>query len=121
MAIRKKIEFKTGNRAMISLTEDVNKIVAESQVESGVCLVYTPHTTGGITITSFWDPNGLEDIQDEICRLIPSGRRVASFFLRPFRSSAEQWAQPIGRDPGNAGGENIESYPALPRCRSCTS
>ncbi len=72
MAIRKKIEFKTGNRAMISLTEDVNKIVAESQVESGVCLVYTPHTTGGITITSFWDPNGLEDIQDEICRLIPT-------------------------------------------------
>ena len=24
------------------------------------------------TITSFWDPNGLEDIQDEICRLIPT-------------------------------------------------
>lgn len=31
-----------------------------------------PHTTAALTITSFWDPNGFEDLQDEICRLVPT-------------------------------------------------
>lgn len=72
MGIRRNIEFNTENRTMISLTDNINNIIEESEIESGVCFVYTPHTTAGLTITSFWDPNGLEDIQDEICRLIPT-------------------------------------------------
>ena len=72
MGTRKSIELNTENRTMVSLTEEINKIVEESQVKSGVCLIYTPHTTAGLTITSYWDPRGLEDIQDEICRLIPT-------------------------------------------------
>lgn len=35
-------------------------------------MICIPHTTAGLTITSFWDPNGFLDLQDEICRLIPT-------------------------------------------------
>lgn len=70
-----KIEnFKIESREndVIKLTDDVKAFVAESGITEGQCIVFTPHTTAGLTITSFWDPRGFEDIQDEICRLIPT-------------------------------------------------
>lgn len=41
-------------------------------MQEGICVVTIPHTTAALTITSFWDPNGFEDLQEEICRLIPT-------------------------------------------------
>ena len=57
---------------MFDITQDVKYFAESSGVQSGLCVVFTPHTTAALTITSFWDPNGFEDLQDEICRLIPT-------------------------------------------------
>lgn len=57
---------------MFDITQDVKDFAESSGVQSGLCVVFTPHTTAALTITSFWDPNGFEDLQDEICRLIPT-------------------------------------------------
>ena len=55
---------------------DINAVVRDavlaSQVEEGLCLVFVPHTTAGLSITSFWDPKGLEDIHDDLNRLVPT-------------------------------------------------
>jgi secondary thiamine-phosphate synthase enzyme len=50
----------------------VRDAVLASQVEEGLCLVFVPHTTAGLSITSFWDPKGLEDIHDDLNRLVPT-------------------------------------------------
>ena len=69
----KKISLKTESaHSVVTLTDEVKKIVKESGVEEGLCIVYTPHTTAALTVTSFWDPKGFEDIQDEIRKLIPT-------------------------------------------------
>ena len=60
--------LETKPNDVINLTDDIKQFVAES----GECIVFNPHTTAGLTITSFWDPAGFEDLQDEICRLIPT-------------------------------------------------
>ncbi|MDR2403398.1 MAG: secondary thiamine-phosphate synthase enzyme YjbQ [Spirochaetaceae bacterium] len=65
-------ELQTKQNDFISLTDTVKKTVEESGVRDGLCVVYTPHTTAGLTITSFWDPKGFEDIMDEANRLIPT-------------------------------------------------
>jgi len=65
-------KLKTKHNDVVSLTEDIKKFVQESGVTSGSCIIYTPHTTAGLTVTSFWDPRGFEDLQDEICRIIPT-------------------------------------------------
>jgi secondary thiamine-phosphate synthase enzyme len=65
-------ELQTKHDDFIPLTETIKKTVGESGVSSGLCVVYTPHTTAGLTITSFWDPKGFEDIMDETNRLIPT-------------------------------------------------
>ena len=71
--------LETKPNDVINLTDDIKQFVAESGIQSGECIVFNPHTTAGLTITSFWDPAGFEDLQDEICRLIPP---------RPFPKAA---------------------------------
>ena len=64
--------LNTEYRDMVSLSDEVKSAVEKSGIKSGICVVYTPHTTAGLTVTSFWDPKGFEDLQDEVCRLIPT-------------------------------------------------
>ncbi len=66
--------IETNEHDVVSLTDQVKESVEMSGgVKSGLCVVYTPHTTAGLTVTSFWDPKGgFEDIQDEIRRLVPT-------------------------------------------------
>lgn len=65
-------KLETKFRGYTELTADIKATVAESGVQEGLCVVHCPHTTAGLTITSFWDLNGLEDLQDEVCRLVPT-------------------------------------------------
>lgn len=54
------------------MTESIKEYVEQTGIQEGQCVVFTPHTTAALTITSFWDPRGFEDIMDEIDRLIPT-------------------------------------------------
>jgi len=55
----------------IDLTENVQKIVSEEKIKTGVCLVYVPHTTAAITINENYDPDVKEDILAFIQKLVP--------------------------------------------------
>lgn len=68
----KNIKIQTNDRDVVSLTDEVKAYIEGSGVQEGICLVTIPHTTAALTVTSFWDPNGFLDLQDEICRLIPT-------------------------------------------------
>ncbi len=62
----------TCHNSVHDITEQVKQAVADSGIQSGCCIVFVPHTTAALTITSFWDPAGFEDIQDAIDRLVPT-------------------------------------------------
>jgi secondary thiamine-phosphate synthase enzyme len=49
----------------------VKSVVTESGVQDGVCHVYVPHTTAGITINENADPSVREDILMELNKTIP--------------------------------------------------
>lgn len=65
------ISFNSEYMCVREITQDVKDIVAKSGVKSGLCVVFNPHTTASVGITSFWDKRGHEDIQDEFDRLFP--------------------------------------------------
>lgn len=67
-----KFKIETKERDVVALTSDIRAFVENSGIQEGTCIVCKPHTTAALTITSFWDPNGFLDLQDEICRLIPT-------------------------------------------------
>ncbi len=53
----------------IEITSIVAKYV--KNVKSGVAIIYVPHTTAGITINEAFDPSVVEDMLNELTRLIP--------------------------------------------------
>ena len=68
----KNINVKTRSRTeFVNITSDVQKIVKESGVQSGICYVYVPHTTAGITINEGADPSVVRDMQVFFNNLVP--------------------------------------------------
>ena len=63
----------TAKRQMIDLTARVAAIVAETQVDEGLCNVYVMHATAAIVINENDDPNVCVDVLDLLDRLIPAG------------------------------------------------
>ena len=61
---RSRIEF-------IDITSMVQDVVQEAGVKKGLCHLYVPHTTAGITINEGADPSVQRDIQNALSRLIP--------------------------------------------------
>ena len=62
----------THNRTeMVDITSDVQKVVQESKQQEGLCCVFIPHTTAGITINENADPSVQEDILHELNKVIP--------------------------------------------------
>jgi secondary thiamine-phosphate synthase enzyme len=67
-----KLELATSGNGAIEITAWLREVVAASGIDTGVCVVHVPHTTAGLSITSYADPLGHEDIHDDINRLIPT-------------------------------------------------
>ena len=66
------ISVKTGSRnEMKDITSSIQKEVSKSGVQDGVCLVYVPHTTAGITINEGADPSVCLDILTSLSKLVP--------------------------------------------------
>ena len=69
----KEIKIKSTQRHdWINVLDEVKRIVAESGVKEGMCLVYNPHSTAGLFVNSYLDPKTPEDILEEWDRLIPT-------------------------------------------------
>ena len=63
---------KTGQLcAMVDITNEVKNKVRESGVKNGICIVFVPHTTAGITINENSDPDVIRDFLMEIGKIIP--------------------------------------------------
>lgn len=68
----KYINVKSRSRTeFIDITGKVQELIKEAGAEGGVCYIYTPHTTAGITINEGADPSVQQDIQNTLNRLIP--------------------------------------------------
>ena len=68
----KYINVKSKSRVeFIDVTGMVQETVKEAGVQDGICYLYVPHTTAGITINEGADPSVQRDIQNTLSRLIP--------------------------------------------------
>lgn len=66
------IKIKTHKQAeMINITSEVNAVVKKSGIQTGVCIVFIPHTTAGVTINENADPAVIRDILMETNKIVP--------------------------------------------------
>jgi secondary thiamine-phosphate synthase enzyme len=61
----------TSRTQLLNVTAAVAKLVKDSGVHSGLCHIYVPHTTAGITINEGDDPAVATDIAAALDRLVP--------------------------------------------------
>lgn len=68
----KTIDISTFSRSqLVDITAQVQKAVSESGVKDGLCYLWVPHTTAGITINENADPTVSCDILMELEKRIP--------------------------------------------------
>ena len=68
----KNINIKTKTRTeFVDITSDVQNAIDESEMKNGVCYIYVPHTTAGVTINEGADPSVARDIQVMLSHLVP--------------------------------------------------
>ena len=68
-----RLDVKTSKwQEAVLITDEIRKIIKESQIKDGVCYLNIPHSTAGITVNSYLDPDTSNDMNFEINRLIPT-------------------------------------------------
>ncbi|MGD8836850.1 MAG: secondary thiamine-phosphate synthase enzyme YjbQ [Desulfobacteraceae bacterium] len=68
----KTITLKTGSRTeMIDITAEIRSIIKAENFSNGICMLYVPHTTAGITINEAADPDVRRDILMVLNQMVP--------------------------------------------------
>ena len=65
----------TKREQFLPITDQVNQVVKESGARSGLCKVFIPHTTAGVTITENADPDVITDVLMMFNELVPQHKR----------------------------------------------
>jgi len=55
----------------VDITAQVQRVVAQSGIQEGICVVFVPHTTAGLTINENADPSVRSDILCELDKVVP--------------------------------------------------
>jgi secondary thiamine-phosphate synthase enzyme len=55
----------------VNIDAEVQRVVSGSGVEDGICTVFVPHTTAGITINENADPDVVQDLTAILEKLVP--------------------------------------------------
>ncbi|MGC9334120.1 MAG: secondary thiamine-phosphate synthase enzyme YjbQ [Anaerolineae bacterium] len=62
------------NRELCDITSKVKEVVAESGIQEGLCCIFVPHTTAGLTLNENWDPDVRGDLIRAFEAMIPDVR-----------------------------------------------
>lgn len=67
-----KLEIKTQKKVdLIDITSPIKKVIVKSGVQEGICIIFVPHTTAGVTINENADPDVIRDIIESINKIVP--------------------------------------------------
>ena len=70
MVLEKTVET-SARLQMKDITPLVKQAIQESGVQEGLCTIFVPHTTAGITINENADPDVVRDMAMELNKLVP--------------------------------------------------
>ncbi len=60
-----------GNTEFVDITDRIKELLSQNGVSNGICTVFVPHTTAGITINENADPDVVHDMLKELNKVIP--------------------------------------------------
>jgi len=72
-AYQQAIDIRTRGRGSYDISAEVQAIVAESGVATGICQVFCCHTSASLVLTENADPDVRSDLESFLARLVPDG------------------------------------------------
>jgi len=73
MQHQESIELRTDGRGLVEITGEVARVVADSGVRAGLCVVHCPHTSASLLLHENADPSAQGDLLDWLERVAPDG------------------------------------------------
>ena len=71
----KEYTVKTRSRVeLVNITARVREAVRDSGVSDGLCTVFVPHTTAGVTINENADPDVVAEVMNQFAKIAEPGR-----------------------------------------------
>lgn len=69
------LEIHTSRRVeFVDITHKIEEMVRNQGIKKGICIIFCPHTTAGITINENADPSVREDIINHLGTLAPKNK-----------------------------------------------
>ncbi|MCM8792705.1 MAG: secondary thiamine-phosphate synthase enzyme YjbQ, partial [Candidatus Omnitrophica bacterium] len=62
---------------LIDITSKVEEVVPKSKIKEGICFLFCPHTTAGLTINENYDPSVKQDITQTLTKLVPPDKNYS--------------------------------------------
>ena len=63
--------IKTSKKSeFINITRQIESLISKNEIKNGICVVFTPHTTAGITTNENADPDVVRDIIMELDKIV---------------------------------------------------
>lgn len=73
MTYQASFEIETRGRGTYDITENVQRVVADSGIDKGICHVFQHHTSASLLLTENADPDVHRDLERVLSRLAPDG------------------------------------------------
>lgn len=89
----REFSLRTARQGYYDVTETIRRVIAESGVQSGICVVFCPHTTAAITINENADPDVQHDLTLGLDEAFPTRR---AFLHGEGNSDAHLKASAVG-------------------------
>ncbi|MBI3990682.1 MAG: YjbQ family protein [Candidatus Omnitrophica bacterium] len=73
-----RISVKTNSRIeLIDITDKIQAVISKNKIKSGICFLFCPHTTAGVTINENADPSVRQDMINTLNKLVPENAGYA--------------------------------------------
>ena len=73
MVYQKTIEVSTLGRASHDISPAVQSVVADADIDQGICQIFIHHTSASLLLTENADPDVRHDLESFMSRLVPDG------------------------------------------------
>jgi len=73
MYSQRKIRVATTGRGSFNITDQVQRVVTESSISTGLCHVFLTHTSASLMLCENADPTVRQDLETFLAHLIPDG------------------------------------------------
>ena len=67
------IRIKTQGRSMVDITEEVEKFISRSSVETGLCNLFIQHTSASLILCENADPDVRADLENFMQQMVKDG------------------------------------------------